>query len=573
MRYSKLFLPTLREAPSDADIISAKLMFRAGMIRKVASGIYEWLPIGLKVLKKVENIIREEMNSIDGNEVLFPIMLPKELWEETGRWTIYGKELFRISDRKDSLFCLGPTHEEAVTALARNEIRSYRQLPMMLYQFGTKFRDEIRPRFGVMRAREFYMKDAYSFHTDEKNADDYYKIVFDAYKRICARCGFIFRAVEATSGAIGGSFSHEFMVIADTGEEEIVFCDCGYGANTEKAVFKTTKEVSSSDKMDVLKEVHTPGVGSVASVSKLIGKREDNFIKTLIYVVDGTPVIALVRGDCEINENKLQSLLGANEVVLAKDNVIEEVSGAARGFAGPVGLKKQVKIVADNAINSMLNAVSGANKTDYHLTNINFGRDFAADTVADIRKVKHNDHCATCGKELKFCRGIEVGHTFKLGTKYSKAMNAQYLNKEGKETVSVMGCYGIGVSRIVAATIEQSHDENGIKWPIALAPFEVVVIPVNIDEPKTAEVAETLYKNLQKLGVDVLIDDRAERAGVKFKDADLVGISIKIVVSEKNLKDDKIEIKLRHSGEVMLVPSQDAIATILKLKNKLLQVQ
>jgi prolyl-tRNA synthetase len=387
------------------------------MIRKLASGIYDWLPLGLRVLRKVENIIRQEMNGVRGQEVWLPLLLPKELWEETGRWNIYGKELFRLKDRKDADFCLGPTHEEAITDLARREIRSYRQLPVMFYQFGTKFRDEIRPRFGVMRAREFYMKDGYSFHADEKDAEKYYQEVYEAYARICKRCGFTFRAVEAATGAIGGSFSHEFMVLAETGEEEIVWCDCGYGAN-----------------------------------------------------------------------------------------------------------------------------------------------------VADIGKVTRDDRCKCCGKQLSFCRGIEVGHTFKLGLKYSKAMNAAYLDADGKENLMVMGCYGIGVSRIVAATIEQSNDANGIIWPVSIAPFQVVIIPVSATDENVKQVSETLYSELLAAGVDVLIDDRDERAGVKFKDADLIGIPVRVTIGDKNLKNGNVELKLRRDKQdsVKLVPVQEIKNTITK---------
>ena len=394
MKFSQLFLPTLREAPSDADTVSARLMLRAGMIRKLASGIYEWLPLGLRVLRKVENIIREEMNAVRGQEVWLPLLLPKELWEETGRWGVYGKELFRLKDRKDAEFCLGPTHEEAITDLVRRDVRSYRQLPLMLYQFGTKFRDEIRPRFGIMRAREFLMKDAYSFHADEKDLESYYQEMFSAYKRICERCGFTYRAVEATTGAIGGSFSHEFMVLAEAGEEEIAWCECGYGANSEKAecVKPAGSNIADAPQKPV-QEIHTPGLRSVAEVGKFLAAEPASFIKTMLYVADGVPVVALVRGDHEINEAKLQAYLGSATLLLANEKTIIEVTGAPTGFAGPVNLKAKVKVIADYAVSCMSAAVSGANKQDYHLTNIVAGRDFTPDAIIDLRMVTHTDAC------------------------------------------------------------------------------------------------------------------------------------------------------------------------------------
>jgi len=426
-------------------------------------------------------------------------------------------------------------------------VRSYRQLPLMLYQFGTKFRDEIRPRFGVMRAREFLMKDAYSFHTDEADSEAYYKRAYDAYNKICTRCGFKFRAVEATTGAIGGSFSHEFMVLADTGEETIANCECGYGANLEKAECKLPEPWPSKQEPLPIEEVHTPNLKSVEEVGKFMRAKPNKFIKTLIYVADGTPVIALVRGDYEVNEHKLRSVLDAKELNLADEAVINKVTGAPCGFAGPNKLAdKTVKIVADHSVTDMVNAVTGANKQDYHCKNININRDYTPNTIADIRNVVEGDKCKNCGKDIKFCRGIEVGHTFKLGTKYSKSMNAVYLTPEGKENLMIMGCYGIGVSRILAATIEQSHDENGIIWPIALAPFKVSIVAVDLNHVPTKEAAEKLYAELTTLGLEVLLDDRDERAGVKFKDADLMGIPLRVTISEKTLAQNSVEFKLRH---------------------------
>jgi prolyl-tRNA synthetase len=560
-----MLIPTLREVPSDSDIISAKLMIRAGMIRKLASGLYEFLPLGLKVLKKVENIIRQEMNAIGGQEITLPLISPKDLWLETGRWNVYGRELFKLKDRKDSEFCLAPTAEEAVTDLVRKEVRSYKQLPLMLYQFGTKFRDEIRPRFGVMRSREFLMKDAYSFHSDEVDLEKYYRVMFDAYVNICKRCGFKFRAVEAASGAIGGSFSHEFMILADTGEEEIAWCGCGYGANSEKVeCLPISQEKEDSSALD---EVLTPNVGSVEDVAKFLNTSPKKFIKTMIYKADGNSVAVLIRGDHEINEIKLQGLLGANEIVLADEQTVTSITNAPLGFAGPIGLES-VKIVADLSVVEISNAVTGANKKDYHLKNVNFKRDYNTDIIADIRKVIHGDICPRCKKEsLRFSRGIEVGHIFKLGAKYSKSMNATYLDTNGKENLILMGCYGIGVTRILAATIEQSHDDNGIIWPDNIAPFNVVIIPINYEDTKIKETTDTLYKELTSKGIDVLVDDRDERAGIKFKDADLIGIPYRVTVGEKNLEKGLVELKARTDGKerIRLLGPKDASFEIIKI--------
>jgi prolyl-tRNA synthetase len=565
MFFTKMLIPTLREAPSDADIISAKLMIRAGMIRKLASGLYKFLPLGLKVLRKVENIIREEMNAAGGQEITLPLIFPKDLWFETGRWNVYGKELFRLKDRKDAEFCLAPTAEEAVTDLVRKEVRSYKQLPLMLYQFGTKFRDEIRPRFGVMRSREFLMKDAYSFHADEADLEKYYKVMFDAYTNICKRCGFKFRSVEAASGAIGGSFSHEFMILADTGEEEITWCDCGYGANSEKA--ECLPKLETKEDHLALEEVLTPNVGAVEDVAKFLNTSPEKFIKTMVCKADGNLIVILIRGDHEINEIKLQSLLGANDIVLADEQTVVSIINAPLGFAGPVGLKG-IKIIADLSVVEISNAVTGANKKDYHLKNVNYKRDYNIDILADIRKVAHGDICPRCKKEsLKFSRGIEVGHVFKLGTKYSKSMNATYLDTNGKENLIVMGCYGIGVTRILAATIEQSHDDNGIIWPNNIAPFNVVIIPVNYEDTKIKGTTDKMYKELMSKGIDVLVDDRDERAGIKFKDADLIGIPYRITVGEKNLEKGFVELKARKDNKesIRLLNPEEALSEIIKI--------
>ncbi len=558
MRLSQTFLPTLRESPSEAEIISHQLMLRAGLIRKLAAGIYEWLPAGLRVLKKVEQIVREEMNSISGQEVWLPQLQPRELWEETGRWPIYGKELMRLKDRKDADFCLAPTAEEVVTDLVRREVRSYRGLPLTLYQFGVKYRDEIRPRFGIMRAREFYMKDAYSFHVDEIDCERYYQLAFNAYKRIFERCGLKFRPVEAESGAIGGSFSHEFMVLADTGEEGIVSCSCGYAANVERAEIQQTETPASIDSIPAPEEVNTPQVSSVEAVGKFLKLPPERFIKALVILADDQPVIVLVRGDHELNESKLSRVLNAKRVLKANEAVYQQATGSPVGFGGPTGAK--VRMVADFAVQSMKEGVVGGNKKDTHLLHVAPGRDFKPDLYADLRKATGGDACPKCGKALDYARGIEVGHTFKLGTKYSSSMKATYLDKQGAPQLMVMGCYGIGVSRVVAACIEQCHDSNGIVWPLALAPWELIIVALNVTNPEIKETAERLYDQAIKTGIQVLLDDRDETAGVKLKDADLVGIPLRIVVGERKLAEKKVEFRRRFEKQSEEVPVDEALA-------------
>ena len=550
MRYSEIFLPTIREVPSDAEIISHQLMIRTGMIRKLTSGIYTYLPLGYRVIQKVEKIIREEMNRAGAQEIYMPTIQPRELWEESGRWNHYGKELLRFRDRHERECCLGPTHEEVVTDLVRNEIKTYRQLPKNLYQIQTKFRDEIRPRFGVMRCREFSMKDAYSFDVNEEGVDISYKKMFDAYSRIFQRCGLKFRAVEADTGTIGGSFSHEFMVIADSGEDALVFCsNCEYAANLEKA------EIAVPNGREIRKEgflplelVHTPDMKSIEEVCTFLNVTPSDVVKTMIYSADNIPVAVLVRGDEEVNEIKVKNYLGCDAVEKASDDMIYDVTGAPRGFAGAVGIK--AKMIADYSLINLVNFVMGANKPDYHVKNVNIGRDFSMDAFADLRIVRENDVCPRCGSPLKFARGIEVGHVFKLGTKYSKAMKAIYLDKNGKEQYMVMGCYGIGIGRTVAAAIEQNYDENGIIWPLPIAPYHVIITPVNVNDEPIRRVSEDLYKSLSEKGIDVILDDRDERAGVKFKDADLIGIPLRVTIGHKSLAEGRIEIKIRASGEV-----------------------
>ncbi len=574
MRFSKLFLPTLKEAPSDAEVASHKLMIRAGMIRKLAAGIYDLLPLGLMAVRKMENIVREELNKAGAQEVLLPSIQPAELWQESGRWEMYGKELLRIKDRHQRDFCYGPTHEEVITDLVRREVRSYRQLPLNLYQFQTKFRDEIRPRFGVMRCREFTMKDGYSFDADENGAEETYKKMYEAYCNIFKRCGLKFRAVEAETGQIGGSFSHEFMVLAESGEDSIAACEkCDYAANVEKAEVKRgTRDEgrgARGEEMKAMEVVSTPDKKSVDEVSKFLKTDKEKIIKTLIFETENGIVAALVRGDHDVNETKLKNLLKCDVINLAGEKVVEDVTKAPSGFAGPSGLK--LKIAADNAVTGMKNFVTGANLKDAHCINVNIGRDFNIEVYGDIRMAKDGDMCPKCdGGTLRIYRGIEVGHVFKLGTKYSEKLKAVYLDDSGKEKFIVMGCYGIGVGRTVAASIEQNHDDNGIIWPMPIAPFQAMILPLNMKNTGVVKTSENIYAMLADLGIEVLLDDRDERPGIKFKDADLIGIPIQIIIGEKNLKDGKAEIKVRRDGRRIIAPVSDMKDEIMGLIKELM---
>jgi prolyl-tRNA synthetase len=563
MRYSEMFLPTVREVPSDAEVTSHQLMLRAGMIRKLTSGVYSYLPLGYRVIRKFEQIVRDEMNRAGAQEIFMPTVQPAELWQESGRWTHYGKELLRFRDRNDRECCLGPTHEEVVTDLVRNEVKSYRQLPVNLYQIQTKFRDEIRPRFGVMRCREFGMKDAYSFDADGEGADISYQKMFDAYNRIFTRCGLKFRSVEADTGSIGGSFSHEFLVTADSGEDAMVYCtSCKYAANLEKAEVPRPgeKPVDQKDFLP-LEEVHTPDVRSIEEVCAFLNVTPQDVIKTLIFSADGKAVAILIRGDEEVNEIKVKNYLGCNELELAMDDMIREVTNSPRGFAGAIGIK--CRILADYSLMSMKNVVMGANKEDYHIRNVNFGRDVKINNFVDLRSVKAGDACPRCLSDIRFARGIEVGHVFKLGTKYSKAMGARYLDRNGQEQIIVMGCYGIGIGRTVAACIEQNYDEQGIIWPMALAPYQVILTPVNVKDEALLRISEDLYQKLSSIGLDVLLDDRDERAGVKFMDADLVGIPLRVTIGPKRLAEGKVEVRFRRSGEVNILSLEEVEAFIV----------
>ncbi len=565
MRYSEMFLPTVREVPSDAEVISHQLMIRSGMIRKLTSGIYSYLPLGYRVIRKLEQIIREEMNKAGAQEVHMPMVQPAELWQESGRWSHYGKELLRVRDRHDHEYCLGPTHEEVITSIVRNDVKTYRQLPRNLYQIQTKFRDEVRPRFGVMRCREFGMKDAYSFDIDEEGAEKSYEKMFAAYNNIFRRCGLKFRPVEADSGSIGGKYSHEFMVIAESGEDAMAFCGkCSYAANLEKAeVACPEKKIIVEDDWLPQEEVETPNVRTIEEVSAFLKVQPRDIVKTLIFSADGKPYAVLIRGDQEVNEIKVKNYIGAAELELAPDDMIKEVTGAPRGFVGPVNIR--IPILIDYSVIDMVNFVTGANRENYHLKNVNIGRDFKVEAFTDLRIVNSGDPCPRCGESINIARGIEVGHVFKLGTKYSKAMKAVYLDKDGQEKIMIMGCYGIGIGRTVAAGIEQNHDENGIIWPMPLAPYHVIITPVNINEITVKETAEYLYNAMITEGIDVIFDDRDERAGVKFKDADLIGIPLRITVGHKNLQDGNVELKIRKTGENQLCPVSDIVGKVREI--------
>ncbi len=564
MRQSQLLIPTLREDPGEAEIVSHRLMLRAGLIRKVAAGIYTYLPLGLRVIRKVERIVREEMNKAGGQEVLMPIASPAELWLETGRWDFYGKELFRFKDRHERDFCLGPTHEEVITDLVRREVRSYRQLPANFYQIQTKFRDEIRPRFGLMRGREFIMKDAYSFDTDEAGAKESYRKMYEAYKAIFTRCGLTFRPVEAETGLIGGTSSHEFMVLADTGEEGIAICDaCEYAANVERAELQEHAHKPPPETLREKRRVPTPGKKTVEEVTAFLKVPATQLVKTLLYHVDGKTVAILVRGDHDVNETKLKKTLGATDFVMADPTTVEHLTGAPVGFAGPIGLSG-VTLIADLAVKPLTNVIVGANAADTHWMDVTPGRDFTPHRYADIRNAVAGDACPRCAKPLRIVRGIEVGHVFMLGTKYSEKMKAVYLDKQGQEQVIVMGCYGIGVGRTAAAAIEQNHDAKGIIWPAPIAPFHVHVLPL-ADKGKVLEAAVALETELGKAGIEVLMDDRDERPGVKFNDADLIGCPYQVVIGEKNLSQGQVELKERRTGTVTKLAPADVVARLTEV--------
>lgn len=561
MKLSKMLISTLREVPGEAEIASHQLMLRAGMIRKSATGIYTFMPNGVRVLKNVENIVREEMDRAGAQEFLASALIPANLWQESGRWDVMGSEMIRLKDRNGRDFCLGPTHEEVFTDLARNEIKSYKQLPLNLYQIQTKYRDERRPRFGVMRSREFIMKDAYSFDKDNEGLDISYMKMYEAYNKIFTRCDLEFSAVEADSGAMGGSGSAEFMVKSDIGEDEIAFCTgCNYAANTEKATSKL--EDAEKEEEKELKKIATPDVRTIEELVTFFNTSNKKFAKTLIYKADGKVVAVMVRGDRSLNETKVSNALGGiMELEMAEAETVLKSTSAEIGFAGPIGLQVDTLLV-DEEVTRMSNFIVGANDTGYHYENVNYERDFDG-IVGDYKLVAEGDMCPKCGSPINIRRGVEVGHIFKLGTKYSESMGANYLDENGKEKPLVMGCYGIGINRTVAAIIEQHHDENGILWPMAVAPYKVIVMPANVKNEEQMNRAEKIYEELKTRGVDVLLDDRNERVGVKFKDADLIGIPIRVTVGKK-VVEDIVEFKLRKNQDIEEVNIEDVVDRIEK---------
>ena len=572
MLASKLYAPTLREVPSDADVVSQQLMLRAGFMRKVANGLYSFLPLGWRSIKKIEAIIREEMDRSGAQEIMMPILQPAEIWKESGRWNAYGAEMMRINDRHDVEYCLGPTHEEMITTLVKNEINSYRQLPVNLYQIQSKFRDERRPRYGLMRSREFIMKDGYSFDIDDTAADVSYKTMYDAYSRIFTRCGLTFRPVEADSGAIGGSNTHEFMAIAEAGEADIIHCSaCDYAANIEIGKPGIMKQVEEA--LKELEVVDTPQASTIEAVAEMLNLPLEKTIKAVVYAIEDKVILAMVRGDHDVNEVAVQHAVnGSVEPEMATPEQLEKV-GLTAGFISPVGLKQtdDFAIVVDESVMETYNVCGGANKADAHYININPKRDFNTEDiiVAPIRLITKDDVCPECHSPLEYSKGIEVGQVFKLGTKYSESLQATYLDQNGRPNAMVMGCYGIGVSRTLAAAIEQYHDENGIIWPRAIAPFEVVIVPINAKDEALMSTSTSIYDTLLNNKVDVLLDDRKDRAGVKFKDADLIGYPLRITVSKNTLESNEVEIRVRKTGEAINCPIGEVFGKVQELLSQL----
>ena len=565
MRTTNLYAPTLRETPAEAEVISHQLMLRAGMIRKTAGGMYTFLPLAWRTIRKIEQIIREEMDEAGGQEICMPILQPAELWQESGRWAVYGDEMIRNKDRHQRDFCLGPTHEEMITDLVRNEVRSYKQLPLMLYQIQDKFRDERRPRFGLMRSREFIMKDLYSFDKDVEGMNESYRRMYNAYTNIYTRCGLEFRPVEADNGAIGGGHSHEFTVLADAGESSIAYCSkCDYAASDEKAELAVIE--APAEETYELEKVATPGTNTIADLVDYLKVPVEKTIKAVAYQTDQDQlVLAFVRGDHEVNEVKvINQAEGALELRMAEEEAIL-AAGGCPGFMSPIGIKEGTLIFVDATVMEMQNAVAGANEKDAHYLHVNPKRDFKNVVVTDLRMVSEGDPCPHCGAPMKMTRGIEAGQVFTLGTKYSEAMGAKFLDENGKEKPLYMGCYGIGVGRTMAAAIEQNNDEHGIIWPKAIAPFEVIVVPVNAKVPEQLSLAEEIYTALKKAGADVLLDDRKERAGVKFKDADLIGYPLRITVGPKAIEENQIEVKVRRTGETFKFAKEDYLEHVMEI--------
>jgi prolyl-tRNA synthetase len=562
MRYSEVLLPTLKETPTEAEVISHRLLLRAGFIRKLTSGIYTYLPLGLASIRKAEQIVREEMNRAGAQELLMPMVQPADLWKESGRWEKYGLELLRFTDRHDRESCLGPTHEEVITDLVRREIHSYRDLPINLYQIQTKFRDEIRPRFGLMRGREFIMKDGYSFDASDKGAEATYQKMYDAYHRIFKRCGLSFRAVEADTGTIGGSFSHEFMVLAKTGEDTLVICkNCAYAANIEKAAVPPPENTGEGIELLTQQKVETPGKKKVEAVCDFLGIAPRELVKTMVYLADGDPVAVLVRGDHEVQPVKLKNMLGAVEVELADDKKVFEITGVPRGYIGPIGL--EIPVAADLEVAAMVNFTVGANEKNYHVHNANLPRDFKVFQVGDLRQVTEKDRCPSCGGDLELTRGIEVGHIFKLGDSYSRALKATFQDSNSEEQNFIMGCYGIGVSRTIAAAIEQNHDEHGIIFPLPLAPFHAIILNLDPRNEEITAAAESFYHHLQQEGLEVLLDDRDERPGIKFKDADLIGIPYRITIGKRFVQEGEVEIRARADGKTQSLSLEKAMTEVV----------
>ena len=563
MKMTNLYAPTLREVPAEAEVPSHQLMLRAGMIRKAAGGVYSYLPLAWRTLRKIEQIVREEMDAKGGQEIAMPIVQPAEIWQQTGRWDVYGDEMFRLKDRHQRDFCLGPTHEEMVTTLVKQDVRSYRQLPLLVYQIQNKYRDEIRPRFGLMRGREFIMKDLYSFDRDTAGLEISYKKMYDAYSQIFSRCGLEFRPVEADPGAIGGSGTHEFMVIADSGEAAIAYCDgCDFAANVEKAELLPLTSVAEAEKP--LETVATPGKKTINDVAGYLSLSADRLIKSLAFITEKGPVLALIRGDHEVNEIKLANLLNVLQLEMAGEKEIQSQFHSEPGYIGPVGLTN-VTIVADASVMNLHNAVCGANQADRHFINVLPRRDIKPTHVADIRLIREGDPCPRCSSPVKTARGIEVGQVFKLHTKYSQALDATYLDENGQEQLMVMGCYGVGVSRTMAAAIEQHHDADGIIWPASIAPYQVVIVPINTKDEPQMTMAEQIYRELSAVGVEVVLDDREERSGVKFKDADLIGYPLRITVGPKALKENCVELKVRRTKESLLLPLDGYVDGVTRL--------
>lgn len=565
MLASRLYSPTLRELPADAVVVSHQYMLKAGMMRKVGNGIYSFLPLAWRSIQKVEKIIREEINKTGAQEIMMPIVQPAELWQKTGRWDVFGPEMFKLKDRNEREYCLGPTHEELVTSLIQMDTTSYKQLPVSVYQIQNKYRDEKRPRFGLMRSREFIMKDGYTFDADEEGLDNQYKLMYDAYSRIFTRCGLTFRPVIADSGAIGGSGSHEFEVLADSGEADIVYCEnCDFAANIEAVDPLTIKNDIHNDKEKEI--VETPGQHTIEMVCDFLHAPVKQSVKAVVYNVDGLVVLAMVRGDHEVNETKIQHIYNAINVDMASDEDLKKV-GLTAGYISPIGLKrtKEFDILVDPTVMEMQDACCGANEKDKHYIHVNPARDFKDVRVETIRQIEEGDACPHCGGKIVRCRGIEVGQVFKLGTKYSEALHATFLDNQGKSHPFVMGCYGIGVTRTVAASIEQNHDADGIIWPVAIAPYEVVIVPANNKSEEVMAAAKKLYDSMEDSRDEVVLDDRNERAGIKFKDADLIGYPVRVTIGKKWQQSGSVEIKIRRSGEVVEVPLEEAKDKVLEI--------